>query len=169
MARLGHNHVLSSRALAGEIRVGAPGQDPRFTLVLPVASFSVDDAALRAEEGAEFPGAVDPDAIAGTRRNLLSAALLDGANFPDIRLTGRGVTGRAPDYIVTVALDVKGQGHELQVPVRVEQRADRLLVTGEFTATHADLGLEPFSVMGGLLSVRDEIRLRFRIVAEAQG
>ncbi|MBL8200303.1 MAG: YceI family protein [Chromatiales bacterium] len=165
MARLGHNHVLSSRALHGEILLGGQDEPPRFTLTLPVASFSVDDAALRVEEGEDFPGAVDPDAIAGTRRNLLSTALLDGANFPDIRLTGREVAGQAPGYTVTVAIDVKGRSHEVQVPVLVEQRADGLRVTGQFTATHADLGLTPFSVMGGLLSVRDEIRLRFRIVA----
>lgn len=165
MARLGHNHVLNSRGLQGEVLLGPQAAAPRFTLVLPVASFSVDDAALRAEEGEEFPGVVDPEAIAGTRRNLLSEALLDGANYPDIRLMGGSLAGQAPDYTVTLAVDVRGRSHELQVPVLVEQRAEELLVTGQFTATHADLGLTPFSVMGGLLSVRDEIRLRFRIVA----
>ncbi len=165
MARLGHNHVLNSRALTGDVLIGKPGEPPRFSLVIPVASFSVDDADLRAEEGEEFPGEVEQDAIAGTRKNLLSEALLDGANFSDIRLTDRKVAGQAPDYTVTVAIEVKGYSHELQVPVFVEQRADELRVTGQFTATHADLGLTPFSVMGGLLSVRDEIRLRFRIVA----
>ncbi|MEQ1803141.1 MAG: YceI family protein [Gammaproteobacteria bacterium] len=165
MARLGHNHVLNSRALQGDILVGSQAEAPRFTLVLPVASFSVDDAALRVEEGEEFPGVVDAEAIAGTRKNLLSEALLDGATFPEIRLTSRRVLGVAPDYAVTVAVEVKGRSHELQVPVLVEQRAGELRVSGQFTATHADLGLTPFSVMGGLLSVRDEIRLRFRIVA----
>jgi len=165
MARLGHNHVLNSRSLTGDVFLGNNGESPRFSLVLPVASFSVDESALRAEEGEEFPGEVEQDAIAGTRKNLLSEALLDGANFPDIRLTSRKVAGQAPDYTVTVSVDLKGQSHELQVPVLVEQRPDELRVTGHFIATHADLGLTPFSVLGGLLSVRDEIRLRFRIVA----
>ncbi len=165
LARLGHNHVLSSNALQGDILVGDQGQEPRVSLVLPVASFSVDEASLRAEEGEDFPGAVDADAISGTRKNLLSEPLLDAASFPEIRLTSRQVTGSGPDYTLTVAIEVKGQTHDLQVPVRVEPGAKELLATGAFTVTHQQLGLAPFTVMGGLLSVKDEIKLRFRIVA----
>ena len=165
MARLGHNHVLSSRLLQGDVFLGDNGQEPRVSLVLPVASFSVDQAELRAEEGKDFPGAVDEDAISGTKKNMLSESLLDAARFPEIRLTSRKVTGSGPDYTMTVAVEVKGQTHDLQVPVRVEQGTKELRATGEFTVTHEELGLTPFTVMGGLLSVKDEIRLRFRIVA----
>jgi len=165
MARLGHNHVLSSQSLQGDVLVGGKGQEPRVSLVLPVASFSVDDPKLREEEGEDFPGPVEDSAIAGTRKNLLSEALLDGAHFAEIRLTSRKVAGAEPDYTMTVAIEVKGEVHELQVPVRVERRPGELRATGRLTATHAELGLRPFTVMGGLLSVRDEIGLRFRIVA----
>jgi polyisoprenoid-binding protein YceI len=165
MARLGHNHVLRTQALQGDIDIGDKGQDPRISLVVPVASFSVDDTKLRAEEGGDFPGVVEDNAIAGTRKNLLSEALLDGARYLEIRLTSRKVTGIAPDYTMTVAVEEKGETHELTVPVRVEHRPNELRATGAFTATHAQLGLTPFTVMGGLLSVRDEIKLRFKIVA----
>ncbi len=165
MARLGHNHVLSSRSLQGDILVGDKEQEPRISLVLPVSSFSVDQAELRAEEAEDFPGAVDADAISGTRKNMLSEPLLDAARFPDIRLTSQKAEGQGPDYTMTVTVEVKGQAHELQVPVRVEQGPKELRASGAFTVTHGELGLTPFTVMGGLLSVRDEIRLRFRIVA----
>ena len=166
MAGLGHNHVLSSRSLEGEILLADSGTDARVAFALPVASFTVDQAKPRLEEGADFPGAVDEGAISGTRKNLLSEALLDETHFPEIRLTSRNVTGRAPDFTVTVAIEVKGRTHELRVPVHVERRANELWATGKFTATHAQLGLTPFTVMGGLLSVRDDITLRFRIVAQ---
>ena len=165
MARLGHNHVLSSRSLQGDILVGDKGQEPRVSLVLPVASFTVDKAEQRAEEGGDFPGAVDEGAISGTKKNMLSESLLDGAHFPEIRLTSRKVTGLAPDYTMTVAVEVKGQMHDLQVPVRVERGQNEMRATGAFTVTHEELGLTPFTVMGGLLSVKDEIKVRFRIVA----
>jgi hypothetical protein len=165
MARLGHNHVIRSLDLTGDILIGDQADEPRFSLVLPVASFSVDDTALRLEEGADFPGAVDEEAISGTRSNMLSEALLDGTRYHEIRIVSRKVTGTAPDYIVTVAVEVKGQMHDLQVPVRVERTAQELRATGAFTVTHEQLGLTPFTVMGGLLSVKDEIKLRFRIVA----
>ena len=83
MARLGHNHVVSSRSLQGDVLVGDKGQDPRISLVLPVASFSVDQKEQRAEEGEDFPGVVDEDAISGTKKNMLSESLLDGAKFPE--------------------------------------------------------------------------------------
>jgi hypothetical protein len=165
MARLGHNHVLRSLSLTGDIFMGGQAGETRFDLQLPVDSFSVDEAALRAEEGEEFPGVVDDEAIAGTRGNLLGEALFDAARFPVIRLVGRGVSGEAPGYTVTLDAEVKGVMHRLNVPVLVTEEQDGLLVTGQFTVTHGDLGLKPFSVMGGLLSVRDEIRLRFRILA----
>ncbi|MEO8443838.1 MAG: YceI family protein, partial [Gammaproteobacteria bacterium] len=103
--------------------------------------------------------------IAGTRRNMLGDGVLDAGNFPEIRLTSRRVAGKAPDYQVTVAVEVKGRTHDVVVPVHVEQAPGQLRATGQLTVTHADLGLTPFSVMGGLLSVRNEITLRFRIVA----
>ena len=109
MARLGHNHVLSSRSLQGDVLLGNKGQEPQVSLVLPVASFSVDQTALRAEEGEDFPGAVDADAISGTSKNLLSEPLLDAARFPEIRLKSQKVTGSGPDYIMAVAIEVKGQ------------------------------------------------------------
>ena len=165
MARLGHNHVLSSRSLQGDVLLGNKGQEPQVSLVLPVASFSVDQTARRADEGEDFPGAVDADAISGTSKNLLSEPLLDAARFPEIRLKSQKVTGSGPDYIMAVAIEVKGQSHDLQVPVRVEQSTNQLRATGAFTVTHEQLGLIPFTVMGGLLSVRDEMRVRFRIVA----
>ena len=165
MARLGHNHVLRSRDLAGDILIGDQGDEPRVSLVLPVASFSVDETALRAEEGEDFPGAVDEAAISGTKNNMLSEPLLDAAHFSAIRLMSRKVGGTAPDYTMTVAVEVKGQMHDLQVPVRVERGPKELRATGAFTVTHEQLGLTPFTVMGGLLSVKDEIKLRFRIVA----
>jgi polyisoprenoid-binding protein YceI len=108
---------------------------------------------------------VDADAISGTSKNLLSEPLLDAARFPEIRLKSQKVTGSGPDYIMAVAIEVKGQSHDLQVPVRVEQSTNQLRATGAFTVTHEQLGLIPFTVMGGLLSVRDEMRVRFRIVA----
>lgn len=165
MARLGHNHVVSSHGLQGSIDLGGKRQEPRFSIVLPVESFTVDDAAARAEEGDEFQGVVADDAIAGTRRNLLGEALLDAVHFPDIRLTSRRVAGTAPDVPVTLVLQVKGTTRELHVPVHVEQLPGEVRATGQLTVTHAELGLTPFSVMGGLLSVKDDIRLRFRIVA----
>jgi hypothetical protein len=66
---------------------------------------------------------------------------------------------------MTVAVEVKGQMHDLQVPVRVERGQNEMRATGAFTVTHEELGLTPFTVMGGLLSVKDEIKVRFRIVA----
>ena len=93
LARFGHNHVLISRALDGEVRLAAPGVfiGGTFDASLAVASFAVDEPAARHDEGAEF--ATEPSAtdVEGTRRNLLGSGVLDATAFPTLRV--HGVTG----------------------------------------------------------------------------
>ena len=90
MARFGHNHVLVNRSLVGTAQ-WAGAENASFSLVVPAAGFVVDDTQSRHEEGVDFPGEISEDAKAGTLRNMLSAALLDAAEFPDITVEGTRV------------------------------------------------------------------------------
>ena len=175
LARLGHNHVVSSAGLSGEVVLDAAGNLSRLLLVVPVASLEVDRPELRAAAGPDFPGEVPVTDREGTRQNLLGEALLDAARYPEIRLVSSGGTATAsgagngsgadPTTMLAAEITVRGVSHALTIPVTVSRDGGRLIATGEFSLRHAELGLTPFTVMGGLLSVRDEIRLRFEIVA----
>jgi hypothetical protein len=164
LAALGHNHVITSAALEGRIDP-LPGDEYRFDLALPVSSFTVDPEQPRAEEGPDFAAPVADEARAGTRENLLGERVLDGAAFPAIYLAGQ--TRPAPDGSrnLQLAVTLRGETREFVVPVTLDAAAagGGGVLRGELRLTHADLGLTPFSVMGGMIAVRDDLLVRFRV------
>lgn len=165
LARLGHSHVLISRDVTG--RVTLPEQDApsTFELEVPVATLAVDEPAARSEEGDEFASVPSATDVEGTRRNLLGPQVLDAAAFPVVRVTGSAANGGPADYVVAARLEVRGRATPLEIPVRVQRTGSELVARGEFRVAQSALGLTPFSVALGALQVRDELVVRFRIVA----
>jgi YceI-like protein len=166
MARLGHNHVILNRAVGGWVDAAARPESASFSLYVPVADFVVDDVRARSEEGEEFSAEVPEEAKSGTRRNMLSAAVLDAERFPVITLTSVGIT-QVPEGNLTATLTIGVAGHEstLAVPFTLESSRDRISAAGSVVLRQSDLGLTPLRVMLGALQVQDDITVRFRFVA----
>lgn len=165
LAALGHNHVVASTALGGTVTLREPLPDSSFILGLPVGSLSVDEPARRTAAGDGFPDNLSEEDKAGTKRNMLSAALLDAERFPAIELTSVAITRTADGLVARTRVAIAGRAREILVPFVVLPAGDRLSVSGEFTLTHAELGLTPFSVAMGALRVRDDMRVVYRFVA----
>ncbi|MBV8909826.1 MAG: YceI family protein [Gammaproteobacteria bacterium] len=170
LASAGHNHVIASHDLTGTLYVPADPLQSSFELHVPVASLTVDEPALRAEQAsAEFPPDVSEGAKQGTRHNMLGPALLDADNSPEIvlRAVRMEKTAEADGVLAQALCTVRGQAHTLAIPVRYQRRGAELVVSGEMPLRQSDLGLTPFSAMLGALQVKDEMRVSFRIVARA--
>jgi polyisoprenoid-binding protein YceI len=165
MATLGHNHVIANRALGGWVRYAGKVAEASFALTVPDAGFVVDDDAMRREEGADFAEETPQDAKSGTLHNMQSAALLDAAQFPDITVRSVVITGTAGEFTATVAVSVAGHESRLDVPFTVATFPGSVTASGELWVRQSALGLTPFSVMLGALRVRDDIRVKFRLVA----
>jgi polyisoprenoid-binding protein YceI len=166
MARMGHNHVIASHHLEGEVQLTADPVNTRFEIRVPVNQLTVDEPALRENAGADFPPGVPQNARDGTRRNLLSAGLLDAANYPVIRLRATGVAlGADNGYDVGVEITLRDQVRNLRVPVTLRRQDDALIASGEFPLKQSELGLKPFSVAMGTLVVLDQMKVRFEVVA----
>jgi YceI-like protein len=166
LARLGHNHVLVSRDLSGELRLAARDSlgGAGFDIALPAAGLVVDEPAARVAEGPEFASRPTAADVEGTRSTLLGAQVLDAATFPTIR--ARGTTELLSTGLAARAtFEVRGRATDLSVPLAVRAEGDTLTVSGGFGISQAALGLVPFSRALGALSVRDELEVRFRIVA----
>jgi len=58
-----------------------------------------------------------------------------------------------------------GRTVELKVPTEVTLRGDVLRAQGEFELNHADLGMQPFSVMMGALQVGEKLSFSYDVVA----
>jgi len=169
MAQLGHNHLISSDALAGTIDLRNPARDTRFTLELPLASLVVDDPALRSTAGADFAKEVPQADRDATRRNMLGPSVLDAARQPVLRLTAESMDGGPTDFVAQVRVGIRGEEHIINVPLSVQVKDGKLVVHASFKLHHADLGLTPFAVALGALRVRDEIEIDCRLDAEQAG
>jgi hypothetical protein len=139
---------------------------------MPVTELTVDEAALRAKESPEeFPPEIPDSAKEGTRKNMLSGALLDGEHYPEVVLRSERLElapGEAgSQWTAHVQVTVRERVTSVVVPVHYEHNDDQIVVSGEFPLKQTDLGLTPFSALLGALQVVDEMKVRFRIVAAA--
>jgi polyisoprenoid-binding protein YceI len=168
LARAGHNHIVASHDLAGEVYVATDLSRSSFELQLPVASLTVDEAELRAAQGADFAADVPDSARQGTRRNMLGPAVLDAEHYPQISLSSEAIDMDADRLTAHVQIHIRGETHAFTVPVSYTLNANELLAEGEFPLKQTDLGLAPFTALLGALAVQDEMQLQFRIVARAR-
>jgi hypothetical protein len=165
LAYLGHNHILQVGALTGELWLAPDPQRSVFRLAFPVAALRLDEPARRAQQGAGYEETLSAEDIAGTRAHLLDAALLDGNEFPQIELYSESISGSGTDWIAHTIIQVRTFSGHVDIPVQLESTPDQVTVSGEFTVTHAMLGLVPHSALLGSLRVAEPLRIRFRLVA----
>jgi hypothetical protein len=159
LAHLGHNHVLLAKGLAGELCEG------HFALSVPVADLAVDPPAARAEEGVDFATVPSTEDVAGTRQHLLGAGQLEGDAWPAIRVSGTLPTATGA-VVIAARLEVRGVAKTIDVPATLTvDDAGRLVAVGGLELAQTTLGLVPYSVALGALRVRDEVAIRFRLVA----
>jgi len=166
LARLGHNHTIAVGDLRGAVRTRlADVAASRFELEFDVANLVVDDPKLRATLGADFASVPTADDIAGTRGNMLGERVLDGEKFPKIRIVGTGPVARDGAQVLAVKVELLGRTVDLTVPTQVTIDDERVQATGEFELNHADLGMQPFSVMLGALQVGEKLSFSYSVTA----
>ncbi len=165
MQRLGHNHVITTDAIAGVVQLREPLSDTGFALELPLASLVVDDPDARAAAGPDFEAPVPDRDRGGTLHNLLGPGVLDAERQPVLSLTLDRLTGGPQDFQGRVRIGLRGEERVIDVPLSVQFDGERLQAHANLHLHHADLGLVPFSVALGALSVRDDIELDCRIEA----
>ena len=156
MQKRGHDHLITSEGIVGGISLGTPLTETRFDLRMPLESLVVDDESARAAAGGVFAAPVPQKDRDATRHNLLGAKLLDGASQDTMRLTAVSLTGDSGHYEARVRVSLAGRENEVAAPFTVTVEGDHLEAHAAFRLTHADLGLEPFTVALGALRVRDD-------------
>lgn len=173
LAAFGHNHIVACRCISGKLYVPGDPVQASFDLRIPVGQFTVDDPTMRAgEHSADFPAGVSQSAQQAVRHNMLTAAVLDAAQYPDIALRAEGLRhssdGKPGDIIARVLIQLRGQSRSIAVPVHYDLRADEVVASGELPLEQTALGLTPFSTLGGALSVTNGMTVRFRLVARRE-
>ena len=154
MARLGHDHVVASHTLTGYAAPGMGRADVSFRL----DQLTVDEPQLLRDAG--IGTSPSPEAVEGTRRNMLGP-VLDAGRYPVVTLHA----DLPADGRLRVAVTLHGTTRRMDLPAAV--RVDEKQVTARGTARlkQTEFGITPFSVGAGLLAVQDELEIRFDIVA----
>ena len=166
LARLGHNHVISSHDVSGRIWRDPALENSGFAIRVPVNTLIVDDNAARASEGEDFPLNVAEDAKQGTKVNMLRETLLDGAHYPEISIVSLNLQGDTDAPRVVASMRIKDQTRPITVPVTLKLVGSDLHVKGEFEIKQTDFGITPLSVALGALLVLDTLKIKFEWVAK---
>ena len=165
MKWFGHNHVISHSSIEGEvIRDVLAIENSRFSLILPVEQFVVDNDRDRQISGSEFSTPIDPEDALATKNNMLRREVLDMANFSHISIQG-SIAQVVEQAVAHIQITIKGVSREYTLPVSVRYTDTRITARGNFTVKQSDFEITPFSLMGGMLAVKDAINISFNIVA----
>jgi hypothetical protein len=164
LANLGHNHVMVNRALTGVVQIGAGVSASSLSLRMRADDFVIDDAQSRQEEGGDFPGGIPEDAKAGTRRNMLSSAVLNAAEFPDIAVRSTALTGTLNELNADLEITAAGHTSRISVPLSLRGDAHHLTAIGSMELRQTALGLIPYSLLHGALQVQDAMQLKFKFM-----
>lgn len=165
MARFGHNHVITARQFSGTVLVPTDRTQSRFELEIPVDALVIDEPELRARLGEEFASVPTEADKAGTRSNMLGDGLLKAAMFPVVRVRGGELMGAGDAQTAAIEIEILGSTFNFRVPCAVTFEEGSLEARGEFALDHAELGMMPFSALGGALQVGERIEFTYRIRA----
>jgi polyisoprenoid-binding protein YceI len=168
LARAGHNHVIASHAMTGTAWVPDDPGRASFEVHIPVGEFTIDEPKLRALEGPDFSAEVPDSAREGTKNNLLSEPMLDGAKFPEVVVRSQSLERGSEGILAQVSVSIRGQTRTITVPVRYEISGSEVRAQGQLALKQTDLGLTPFSLLGGALRVEDQMTVKFLVVARAE-
>jgi hypothetical protein len=163
LARFGHEHVIAVDGLEGWLALGQPLATARADLRFPVAALQVDPAEARQRHGLDDP--MTPDDIQGTRENLMRH-VLEPDRWPMAELSLRDFARVGGRYSARLNVAFNGGRHSMALPFDLRVADDAVTVQGRFTLDHGDLGLEPYSALGGSLSVAETLEIEFDLRGE---
>ena len=165
LAKLGHNHVITSATEAGSAWTNGTPATSGFEVRIAVAELVVDDPAARAAAGPDFPGELSDAAREGTRTNMLRAEVLDGTRYPEIVVRAGSLGGTWDQPTVAASVTIKDQTRSIDVPLAIGRTDDAIVARGALRVLQSDFGITPFSIGGGAIAVADAVEISFEIYA----
>jgi len=147
LSSFGHEHEVRAPIQKGSI------DDEKNTV-----EFAVDAHALRV-----IDSDISDKDRAEIQSTMLGPKVLDSEKFHEIRFHSTEVS-RASENAWTVDGDLTLHGQTRRVKVKVERNDGRYRGSAELR--QKDFGIEPITVAGGSIKVKNEVRIAFVIVAK---
>jgi hypothetical protein len=136
----------------------------------PIASGSISadaplavDVTVRAATLEALDPKLSPDKRAEVQARMLGPEVLDTEKYSEITFTSTAIEPAGPDrWTVTGRLTLHGQTRSVTVPVVRRDGRYR----GTAIVKQRDFGIQPISIVGGTVKVKDEVKVEFDIVAK---
>ena len=161
---LSHEHQIAARGFEGEIFWS--GLESKAVFTLNPNDFLVDDDYERSISiDPDFRDSVAGFIQSGTRSNMLGSSVLEADIYKEIIIEITPVSFDSNSAVVDIGLTFKRKLFNTRQTIQLYADEDKLSVEADFELDHADLGLKPFSIPGGLSRVAES--LRFHVVIEA--
>jgi polyisoprenoid-binding protein YceI len=142
-----HDHEIAAPIATGSIRETG---DLGVNFVVKTTEMKVLDAKASDKDRAEI------------QKQMLSDTVLDASRYPEIRFVSTEVVPDGADrWRVTGDLSL----HGVIKPMIVQVRRENGRYVGEAKLSQRDFGIEPISIAGGTVKVKDEVTIVFSIVA----
>ena len=165
LASLGHNHVISTPKFEAFCFLGNLLEDSQCTLGLKLEDLEIDNPQHRQIAGADFSSQPSKDDINGTREHMLGADNLQADQFPHLIIKTGSITGKTPEINASIIIELHGQTFTYPIKAQLTKNIDELQLKGSFSIKQSDFGIKPFSALGGVLAVQDEIKITFDLIA----
>jgi polyisoprenoid-binding protein YceI len=143
---LADDHVIQAPLAGGMISTDAP-----FSIEVSVrsANLKVLDPRLSSEKRAEV------------QARMLGPEVLDSTAHPTIEFASTAIEPGGPDrWSVTGRLTIHGVTRSVTFPVTQKDGRYR----GTAVLKQRDFGIEPISIVGGTVKVRDELKVEFEVI-----
>jgi hypothetical protein len=162
LARFGHDHVINVRDPEGYLLLAGSEDGSRADLRFAVDRLQIDAADARQRHGlGAGPDAAD---VAGTRENLMRY-VLDPVRWPWVTVSLGAFSRQADHWSADMVMGVNGRQFTNRQPFQLRLEQDVVTVEGFMLLRQTDLGLQPFSALGGGLRVADALEIHFSLSA----
>lgn len=159
----GHNHLVSANNISGRVLFNEKmPADSSVELTVQAASLSVID-----------PGESDSDRQQ-VQSTMTGKEVLDAQKYPEIRFTSTRVTAEKKtdegwEIVVEGRLALHGIEKSISIPLHLSAKDEELRTSGEASLLQTDFGIAPIKVGGGTVRVKNLVRVRFDVIADALG
>jgi polyisoprenoid-binding protein YceI len=159
--RLGHSHGIEGRLSSGQVNFGGEGG-----LEFDMKSFAADSPQARQYVGLE-PAFSQSDA-AKVNANMKGPECLDVARYPKALCQITTATpqdgqaaGTPGEYQVQGQFTLHGTTKPIQFTATLSHTAEAgvLSLRGNFRITQSSYGIQPYSALGGLIRIADELTI----------
>jgi polyisoprenoid-binding protein YceI len=155
--RAGHDLTIEATRWSADavVNTADPGQSS--------VTVTIDAGSLEPREGTGGLKPLTDSDRADIKKTICSGKCLRTDEHPQITFTSTKVTGSPESFTITGDLTIVGNTQ----PVTVQGRVDDDRIRGTTTIAQTRWGIKPYSGVGGLLKLADEVQIQFDVATPA--